>query len=173
MLNLCTYPDAPASMHASRNSLSGCNVKKINLAVQPDVWSLRIASIPLKIGISKIVTMTSGHSLQASETSAVPSAAVPTTSNSGDKRAISIASIARLTSANSTRGRPKLCLQGMRRCTPFGLQSGKTGGFKTPAQGYRQQLMPTTREIPMRGWSAGSQVTGNASSQALRVREKV
>ena len=120
-------------------SLSGCNVKKINLAVQPDVWSLHIASIPPKIGISKIVTMTSGHSLQASETSAAPSAAVPTTSNSGDKRAISAASIARLTSANSTRGRSKLCLQGMRRCTPFGLQNGKTGGFKTPAQGYRQQ----------------------------------
>jgi hypothetical protein len=58
---------------------------------------------------------------------------------SGDKRAISVASIARLTSANSTRGRSKLCLQGMRRCTPFGLQNGKTGGFKTPAQGYRQQ----------------------------------
>jgi hypothetical protein len=49
-------------------------------AVEPNSRSLCRASIPFKIGMLISVTMTSGLTLQASDTNAAPSAAVPTTS---------------------------------------------------------------------------------------------
>jgi hypothetical protein len=92
--NFRKYPNAPASMHASTNSSAECTVTNTNFAEEPKSRSLYRASIPLKIGMLISDTMTSGRSLQTSDTKAAPSAAVPTTSKSGDKRTISTLSSA-------------------------------------------------------------------------------
>ena len=123
--NFRTYPNAPAFMDASTNSSAECTVTNTNFAVEPNSRSLCTASIPLKIGMLISVTMTSGWSLQASDTNAAPSAAVPTTSKWPDKSSISALSRAWWSSANSTRGEFKVGLPPSWMCTRSNCKPGR------------------------------------------------